>query len=152
MDYPGPYMNALATIRHGPIIVLHETPDSSTTYQPLESMLTIMCGPHGTHHSHTRPFLPPVHILHQTSTNPPHFNATKQIDKQTITKPAHPLGPLTFKGGESPRRFDTHTIPQPAAKRPKTLHPKTKRPSVAEWDGMNANQRSNWRQRHKKDA
>ena len=149
MDYPGPHMNALATIRHGPIIVLHETPGSSTTYQPLESMLTIMYGPQATHPSHTRPFLPPVHILHRTSTNPPHFNATKLIEKHTSTKPAHPLGPLTLKEGEPPRRLGTHTIPQPTAKRPKTVHPETKRPSVAEWDGMNASQRRNWRQRHK---
>jgi hypothetical protein len=114
MDYPGTYMNALATIRHGPIIVLHETPYSSTTYQPLESMLTIMCGPHGTHPSHTRPFLPPVHILHQTSTNPPHFNATKLIDKQTITKPDHPLGPCTLDNSELPeipRLLEPDTTP-----------------------------------------
>ena len=26
MDYPGTYMNALAAIRHGPLVVLHETP------------------------------------------------------------------------------------------------------------------------------
>jgi hypothetical protein len=152
MDYPGPYMNALATIRHGPIIVLHETPDSSTTYQPLESMLTIMCGPHGTHPSHTRPFLPPVHILHQTSTNPPHFNATKQIDKQTITKPGHPLGPCTLDNSELPeipRQLETDTTPSLPAKRPKPLPPGTKRPMAAYWDGMSRQERKHWRRRHK---
>jgi len=123
MDYPGTYMNALASIRHGPIVILHETPGSSTTYHPLESMLTTIHGPQYTHPSPTRPLLPPVHILHRTSTNPPHFNATKQTEKQTHTDPKHPSRPRNPGEREPHRHFDADTVHPPEAKRPKTFPP-----------------------------
>ena len=123
MDYPGTYMNALAAIRHGPIIVLHETPGSSTTYEPLESMLTTICGHQVAHPTQTRPLLPPVYILHRTSTNPPHFNATKQTKKQTHNDPKHQSRPRNLREREPPRQPEIETIPPPAAKRPKTSPP-----------------------------
>ncbi len=123
MDYPGTYMNALAAIRHGPIIVLHETPGSSTTYEPLQSMLTAICGHQVAHPTQTRPLLPPVYILHRTSTNPPHFNATKQTKKQTHNDPKHPSRPRNLREREPPRQPEIETIPPPAAKRPKTSPP-----------------------------
>ena len=172
-------MNAIAAIRHGPIIleVLHETPGSSTTYQPLESMLTIMYGPHDTQPSHTRPFLPPVHILHRSSTNPPHFNATKPIEKKSHIEPEYLTRPPISLETEPPRQLEIETMPPSSAKRPKTssppqspvlpgpneatskpkislgqemeeAHPGVKRPTVADWDGLNRNQRKKWRKKH----
>ena len=120
MDYPGVYLNALASMRHGPIVVLQETPGSSTTYQPLESMLKIIFGPQYAHPTHTRPLLPPVHILHRTSTNPPHFNATTQTQKQTHTEPEYPPEPRNLEEITPPTQLEIETIPPPAAKRPKT--------------------------------
>ena len=115
-------MNALAAIRHGPIVVLHETPGSSTTYQPLESMLTAI-DHQVAHPTQTVPLLPPVYILHRTSTNPPHFNATKQTEKQTHTDSKHPSRPRNPGEREPPRQPEISTRPPPAAKRPKTSPP-----------------------------
>jgi hypothetical protein len=149
MDYPGSYMNALATLRHGPIIVLHEAPGSSTTYQPLGDMLNAVYGHQVAHPINAIPLLPPMHILQRTSTNPPHFNATKSTERHTSTEPEHPTGPCILGEDELPRQLDTGTTPPPAAKRPKTSPQEAKRAMAADWDGMNTNQRKNWRKRHK---
>ena len=98
-------------------------PGSSTTYEPLKSMLTTICGHQVAHPTQTRPLLPPVYILHRTSTNPPHFNATKQTKKQTHIDPKRPSRPLNPGEREPPRQPEIETIPPTAAKRPKTSPP-----------------------------
>ena len=60
------------------------------------------------------------YILHRTSTNPPHFNATKQTQKQTHTEPEYPPKPRNLEEITPPTQLEIETIPPPAAKRPKT--------------------------------
>ena len=110
----------LASILHGPVVVLRGTPGSSTTYEPLESMLTAIGGHQVAHPTQTRPLLPPVYILHRTSTNPPHFNATKQTKIQTHNDPKHPPEPRNLVENEPHRQPETDTTPPSAAKRSKT--------------------------------
>ena len=76
--YPGTYMNALATIRHGPVIIISDTlGEDPTTYLPLKEMTDILHGNPTTHPSPHAPYLPPIYILNRTTINPPHFDASK---------------------------------------------------------------------------
>ena len=72
-------MNALASIRHGPLINISDNQgEDPATYLPLKEMTDIL---HGNPNTHTTPqappYLPPIYILNRTTVNPPHFDASK---------------------------------------------------------------------------
>ena len=83
-------------------------------------MLKTIHGPQFACTPHSRPLLPPAHILHRTTTNPPHFNATKQTSKKNHTDPEHPPEPRKLRESEPHRQPETDTTPPSAAKRSKT--------------------------------
>ena len=85
-------MNALATIRHGPVIIISDTlGEDPTTYLPLNEMTDILHGNPNTHPSPHAPYLPPIYILNRTTINPPHFDASKPAPRieTTPTAPNH---------------------------------------------------------------
>ena len=54
-QYPGTYMNALASIRNGPLIVISDVPgECPNTFLPLQEMTDILRGPHTAHSQNTR--------------------------------------------------------------------------------------------------
>jgi hypothetical protein len=78
--YPGTYMNALASIRNGPLIVISDVPgECPNIFLPLQEMTDILRGPHTAHGTPgpEDPHLPPIYILHRTTLDPEHFDATK---------------------------------------------------------------------------
>lgn len=71
--YPGLFMNALATIRHGPIVVIaEEHPHNTFTYRPLTEMLKIL---HRIPNTTTKPLYTSFTVtqLPNTTTLPGHF-------------------------------------------------------------------------------
>ena len=75
-QYPGTYMHALASIRHGPIIVINDTPGKDpVTFLPLQEMTEILLRPlHTMNPIPQPPYYPPIYILNRTTVHPPHYD------------------------------------------------------------------------------
>ena len=71
-------MNALASIRNGPLIVISDIPgEDPATFLPLQEMTDILnAAPQEQH-------LPPIYILNITTIAPEHFGATKPAATST---------------------------------------------------------------------
>jgi hypothetical protein len=115
------YMHALASLRNGPIVILSEKLGSSTQFVPLENMRTTIRGPHSP--TTAEPRLPPIYLLNRTSTEPPHFNATKQTDQRPQLKQANLNNNGHMTGGDKAdgagRQSDINRTHPPAIKRPR---------------------------------
>ena len=79
-------MNALASIRNGPLIVISDAPGGApATYSPLQQMTDILNGHPTTQSIPQEQHLPPIYLLNRTTTNPEHFDATKHAVTPTPT-------------------------------------------------------------------
>jgi hypothetical protein len=116
--YPGTYMYALASIRHGPIIVIDDTPGTeSVTFSPLHKMTEILFRPHhGTNPIPQAPYLPPIYILNRTTVDPPHYDATK-LAEIPLTNPLIPPPDPEIQLRQQP------DMPPPPPKLQRHLHP-----------------------------
>jgi len=85
--YPGTYMNALASIRHGPIIVLTDIPgEEAITHLPLKEMTDILKGNTTAQHAPQAPYLPPIYILNRKTVKTPIFRCNDtSTDNQNCT-------------------------------------------------------------------
>jgi len=80
--YPGTYMNALASIRHGPIIALTDIPgEEAITHLPLKEMTDILKGNTTARHAPHAPYLPPIYILNR-KTSTPHISMQRHQHRQ----------------------------------------------------------------------
>jgi hypothetical protein len=103
--YPGTYMNALASIRHGPLIVITDGPGMGpATYLPIKEMTEILFGTKKTNPAPQAPYLPPIYILNRTTVNPPHYDATKPSDIPTPTPVTQPITPPALDATVEPTR------------------------------------------------
>ncbi len=101
-------MNALASIRNGPLIVISDVPgEYPNTFLPLQEMTDILRGPHTAHGTPgpEEPHLPPIYILNRTSLDPEHFDATKHA--------AIPLTALGMPPTTATTLLDATEIPAP---------------------------------------
>jgi hypothetical protein len=81
--YPGTYMNALASIRNGPLIVISDIPGAGPNiFLALQEMTDILYGRPTTPQE---PQLPPIYILNRTTLDPEHFDATKTAENPPTT-------------------------------------------------------------------
>ena len=131
--YPGTYMNALASIRNGPLIVISDIPgEGPATFFPLQEMTDILDGNPTTHATQVpqEPHLPPIYILNRTTLDPEHFDATKLV---TITPTTFLTPPTTTSLLDS-----TVTLTPLAAKvtAPPTIERRLHHPELnSNWDG-----------------
>ena len=98
-EYDDTILQALASIRNGPIITIEES-GRTMTHIPVEDMLRILFAP-GPAPAPT----PPIYILHRTSAPPDHYDATRS---RTESSP-NPTKPTTPPSEEEPNSSTSPT-------------------------------------------
>ena len=120
-------MNALASIRNGPLIVISDVPgECPNIFLPLQEMTDILRGPHTAHGTPgpEDPHLPPIYIHHRTTLDPEHFDATKHAAIPPTTLGMPPTTATTLLDAtEIPAPPPATFTPPPTIKR-RSHHPK----------------------------